>query len=548
MCAVPRILYRYILLDLLRIIGLTTAILVTVIAFGATIKPLTSDRLLGAMQTAKYVALAIVPMLQFALPFAAGFGATMSFYRMTADNEIQAMAASGISYRRIIVPVLGLGLGLTIIMVVLTQWVIPVFWTLIVRTLQTDVTKLFEVSISRGEPFQIGRMQVYADRMVVHEKPQGDEGPDTRLILIKVAVGDIDKSGRITTDVTAAQAVVDVYRREGQTLLKMTMSDTVAFNAESGQLVYSERLAPQRAIAVPTSLDDSPKALTRKRMLELRANPDGFSDVAQARESLAEVIRDVMVRRDIDAQLRDGGELQLVSDNPGDDQREYSVLAARIEPGGRFAPRGDNRIQIDLAQNGQRVLRFTAEAAQLVRSAGTSLDTPLFDLVLGPHDVLNLSDPAAGANTRQSLVIPNLRLVGQAQAPWSARSGAQLLQLAEPLAVRQPGVRRSMDHYLAAVEKLHHEITARLLNRYALSLTALLLLLLGSTLAMLLRGTLPLTIYVLAFVPSIIDLILISAGEQLLRDGKMWGHALMWSGNAILAAMLIIAFWRLQRH
>ena len=44
-CPMPWTLYRYILKDLLRVIGLTTLILVTVIAFGATIKPLANDAL-----------------------------------------------------------------------------------------------------------------------------------------------------------------------------------------------------------------------------------------------------------------------------------------------------------------------------------------------------------------------------------------------------------------------------------------------------------------------------------------------------------------------
>src|SRR5262245_8220260 len=117
----PRLLYRYVLLELLRVIGLTTTVLVTVIAFGATIKPLANETLLDAGQTFKYLMLAIVPMLQYALPFAAGFGTTLTMHRMTADNEILAMAASGISYRRILTPLVALGLGLILIMVVLTQ-------------------------------------------------------------------------------------------------------------------------------------------------------------------------------------------------------------------------------------------------------------------------------------------------------------------------------------------------------------------------------------------------------------------------------------------
>ena len=544
----PWTLYRYILLDLLRIIGLTTAILVTVIAFGAAIKPLANDRLLGAAQTAKYIGLIIVPMLQFALPFAAGFGATMSFYRMTTDNEVQAMAVSGISYRRVLVPVVGLGLALVLIMVVLTQWVIPVFWTLLVETIQRDVTKLFQVSIARGEAFEIGRMQIHADDMVVQEKPRGDDGPDTRLILVKVAAAEIDETGKIATDVTAAQAVVDIYRREGQTLLKMTMSDTVALNADTGQLVYSERFAPRQAIAVPTALDETPKALTRTRMLELRENPDGFHRVARAKDELAEGIRDVQLRRNIDSQLRDSGELLLMSENPGDTARHYAVRAGRIDSRGFFTARSDEPIQVYLLENSEPLLQFTPESAQLVRALGTSLDTALFDLIIGRHQVLNVRSPAGGPNTRESLVIPNLRVAGQLDVDWTSRSGTELLKLGEQLANRHGVVRNKMEAFRAEVARLNNEITARLLNRYALSTTAVLLLALGATLAMLLRGTLPLTIYVLAFVPSILDLILISAGEQLLRDGKLWGHALMWSGNSVLVMMLVVAFWRLQRH
>jgi lipopolysaccharide export LptBFGC system permease protein LptF len=121
----PWLLYRYILGELLRVMVLTTAILVTVIAFGAAIKPLTNEDLLSAGQTAKYIVLAIVPMLQFALPFAAGFAATIVLHRLTSDNEITAAAVSGISYPRLLLPIGLLGAMLALVMVFLTQSLIP---------------------------------------------------------------------------------------------------------------------------------------------------------------------------------------------------------------------------------------------------------------------------------------------------------------------------------------------------------------------------------------------------------------------------------------
>ncbi|MHC5007046.1 MAG: hypothetical protein ACYTGF_06770 [Planctomycetota bacterium] len=59
----PWLLYRYLLGELLRVFALCASVLVLVIAFGAAIKPLAGDDLIGPLQTAKYIMLAAVPML-----------------------------------------------------------------------------------------------------------------------------------------------------------------------------------------------------------------------------------------------------------------------------------------------------------------------------------------------------------------------------------------------------------------------------------------------------------------------------------------------------
>ena len=57
----PWLLYRYILRELLKVFALTASVLVLIIAFGAAIKPLAGDDLIGPAQTAKYILLAIDP-------------------------------------------------------------------------------------------------------------------------------------------------------------------------------------------------------------------------------------------------------------------------------------------------------------------------------------------------------------------------------------------------------------------------------------------------------------------------------------------------------
>ena len=81
--------YRYMLVDVLRQFAITAVILVIVISFGAAIKPLSSDVLLTGWDTMKYLSLAVIPMLQFALPFASAFAATITLHRMAQDNLLQ---------------------------------------------------------------------------------------------------------------------------------------------------------------------------------------------------------------------------------------------------------------------------------------------------------------------------------------------------------------------------------------------------------------------------------------------------------------------------
>jgi len=532
------------LVDLLRIVGLTAAVLVTVIAFGATIKP-ASDGLLDAGQTAKFLGLAMIPMLQFALPFAAGFGATLSFYRMTADNEVQAMAVSGISYWRILLPVVALGVALTILMVVLTQWIIPRFWSVIEDMINVDITKIFETSIARHEPFKQGNLQIYAEDITPIDSPLGRDGPQTRMVLSKVAAANLNDDGSIITDFTSSRAVADVYHREGRTFIKLVMADAVAFKPESGTLGDFGRAI--KTIEAPSVFNDKPKAMTREQLLALRSNPDTYAQVIEAKKALAQAMRDAEARATIDSQLRNDGRVELLAERIGEagDHRTYVINADRLREA-QFLSHDGSRIEIVEYEGAGAVRKFIGDPVRLLPgSEGT--DSSLFDLYIGNHEVTDLRQ-GGSPNQMGTLTLPNLAVAGQSDEDLSLLPSAQLLAKAATIHGGPERVKSKAEKLVNEIRSLGREISARLLNRYALSATAFLLLMLGATLAMWQRGTLPLTTYVWAFLPSILDLILISAGEQLLRDGRILGHITMWSGNALMLAVIAITYARLSRH
>jgi lipopolysaccharide export LptBFGC system permease protein LptF len=85
--------------------------------------------------------------------------------------------------------------------------------------------------------------------------------------------------------------------------------------------------------------------------------------------------------------------------------------------------------------------------------------------------------------------------------------------------------------------------------RLAQAACAPLLLLMGAVLAVQLRRSSPLLVYAIAFVPAIIDILLINSGQHSMRDGEMvWGFLVMWSGNAAVAAIVWWAWRKVAVH
>ncbi len=537
----PWMLYRYFMGELLRVFLLTATVLVVVVAFGAAIKPLAADDLGGPLQVAKYITLAIVPMLQFAIPFAAGFAATLVMHRYTTDNEILAASVSGLSYKRILMPIFAFGCVLFVVMVLLTQTIIPRFWQSLQQMIARDVTRLIQSSIKKGEPVRFGNVQIHADNVIVLENPP-DTGAQTRLVLNRVVAAKLDTDGRIVWDVAARQAVVDVHRIDGRTYLKIALVDTVGFDAETGQLASAPQI--MITIPVPDPLGDDPRFMTRARLLELRDHPDDFTLVIEAKESLARVIRRIDVWRETARQIDGAGFVTLTGGWSGGNRR-LEVDADTFRRG-TFGMTNRGPIEIrEFDVDGRPVRRITAETAVLQDSVGATLANPTVDLLLGNCEVVDLRSNGV-TNARDKLSIPNLWLESLVGDDPSLLSYSQLLDRAE---IGGEQLRPQIDLVLARVDYLDRTITSRLLRRYALSATAMLLLLLGATLAIWMRHSSPLVVYVWAFLPAVIDIMLIASGDHMARAGQLAGGVvLMWSGIALLLGAQAYVYRRLARN
>lgn len=561
----PRILLRHIIAELLRVQLLTASVLVAVIAFGAAIRPIMQN-LLGAQEVLQYVMLASVPMLQYALPFAGAFAGTIVYARITADNEVLAMSAAGLSYRKILAPAIALGLALFLAMAVLVDLGVPRFWLSMRNLITRDVTKLFVSAVERGEAFNVGGTQLYADEAMVVSREELEQAaqaagvtdlstiPVTRLGLAGVAAIEVGPDGLTATEFTAERATVDVYRANDSAYLKLVFRNATAFREGEDALVYVPQAEPE-AIDLGRGVRIEPKDLDSRGLLALWADPLRHHRVSDARARTIELLESRDAWRCMEVATRAGEPLRL-SDGGG--RRSYEVRGAKFERDAagkvRLIPQSGSTFELLEFERGvitKRARVADASFEEEPRPRGVPLRFELRTRNASVEDVRGL-----GA-TRWPPRIVGLLPDSCTKVDRSAQSidaltndaNAEVAEGGAVASVVQEAARRQADELVAAERRVRADIVARAVQRINQSLAAPLMLLLGAVLAVRLRGANPLQVYLLAFLPSIANVLLISGGEQMLKESTtLVGIAVATSGNIGIATTIFLSYRKIARN
>ncbi len=529
---IPKRFYSYLILDVLKQFGITAMILVVVIAFGAAIKPLSSDQLLSGWDTVKYLLLAIVPMLQFAIPFSAAFATTLVLHRMSQDNEITAIALSGQSYVRILSPVIAFGVCLTITLVVLTQLVIPKFVGMMATAMTADLPKLLTQSIKQHTPFVQGDLVIWAEDIYLDQ-----DNADDRMVLEHVAVAKRDKSGEAEMYLTASAALVDVERVDSSSSLYVMAKDATQWTrgeGNAGVLRGAKKTNVMQGIELPSIAHARPSSLSMFELLALTENERAFPEVNHAALHLQSTLEKKTILEAMSSTISNNDELVLHSQSGG---RTFALRANRLV-GNNF--KGDVTINVTNA---------TGDETKLVPSSvRTIFDTNeegfVNSVTLQMKNVL-VGAGEEGENVRSELVIPNLSIEGMAFHSGEIQSVAELIEQTE--GEEKGTVHAARKRLDTSLTNMHNQILGRVNQRFALSLLPLLIVLLGSVMAIRNATLPPLVVYSKVFGPAIVALLLVFAGGQMVRDNRIvQGFIVMWCGNLVVMAM-VLRHWLILR-
>jgi hypothetical protein len=558
----PLTIWRFTLRELWRLLVLTAGVLVTVISFALALR-LTAEGRLDPLDTFKYMFMAMPPMLQYALPFAAGFGATLSYHRMSQDNELKAAAAGGVSHFALLVPALLSGLILSAALVVLTGNVIPRFLQSMERMITRDATRIVKSTIDSGRPLDLAGTLVYADS-VRRVSPERADGPTDVLVLSRVFALDTDPAGQIRREASASQAVVELSpapadgdgnRGNGFTEVALTLKHASVLDRAEGLITTWESLPVYAAI--PSVFNDDPKYLTDAELRRLPDNPDVLNTIDMRRRDLAYHLAERDVTTAIDTSLRSTGSVKM-KDEAG---RSFTIRAAGLQQGAtgwellplKGASGKARGVEVELrsaAANGS-VNQFTAAAAGLLTDIGKDRTSRRMALKLEMSDVTLRGNDTERPGVRETLsfggLIPNDNPLPQLLKLSSA-------QLLDEVARRDAKsgtdtyVARPADELRQRLKRLGREIVSKQHERLAFSAAGLVMVLAGALSAMRLGGSMPLTVYLWSFFPALLAVITIAAGQQMTHRLGAGGLFLLWGGVGILGIYSAMAFLTVRRH
>lgn len=578
----PWTLYRYILRELLKVLVLTTAVMVVVLSFVLAVGPL-ADGLLGPVTLLKFVAYTMPTVLGFALPFAGAFSATLVFHGLAKDNEILACRAGGLSYSRVLAPVVGLGLLLMLVLLLLSNTIVPRFWKAATTTVEGDVLGVLVSRLNQNRPyvFKDEGLVLYADAAERRDPPAGSSAQGLeaqQLLLMKgVAVGQYDQqSRRVLNDTTASSAsallVRDAY---GKSYITLRLNDPIYYDAVSGELQTVGRFGEvqtDQPILLPNPVSDEATFFTLEQLIRLKREPQGFDKVREAKSQLAATVSREQLLYQIKTGLTgDDGGPGFVKLRGGLVNTYYRLSAPRVEvndAGLVLIGSDEMGVTVDRYDNealrGEPTRRFEADYAELRAGSGGFDLEPEAELTMHNVRVYALNETGEATN-KEEYVFPAMRHPGQvlgidpAELSSEALNGwAQRQAVGDVSAIKQA---RAM--LRLRIIQLKHMIDAELYARFATALATPLLLILGALLAIRLSDRLPLVIFLWSFLFAILTLVMINTGssmaehvrfEDLAGGGgggtadRLIGIGVLWGGNLVLLLVIARLYLRVARN
>jgi lipopolysaccharide export LptBFGC system permease protein LptF len=567
-----RTLFFYIFKDLIRIFLLASAALAGMMSFGALLRPLTEHGLDGT-QVAQMLSFLMPAMTTYSLPVAALFATTMVYGRLSADNELTAVRAAGISHLSIAIPALVMGLMVALVSLLFLCFVVPTFTYKVEKVIYSNLARLVANEIQRTHQVRFGDYTIFAEDAYV--PPVDTKQPNMQVVVLEgpmiVEYGkrkDADPTRPEPQETpTPPRTDIDVPKTfimasEAQVVINR---DPVTDAAEIGGKLIGGSGFPRKTgtfeggiavqhfgpFSMPSSIQEETKFMDIRRLQEVLREPGKSRRLREMVDELIKNEQKSRYLRYIRSQLN--GPARSMTFDTGRDQYILKIQAATMQMDDGdllITSRSRNRddVTLTLLLDGEtivaeaREIRISALARPKTQQMYVKINVHQPTLTIGEERIERESFP-------QELNVPmpeDVRKLEQ-RTPRDYMASRNISPVAQNRLWR--------DYF-----KVTNGVQSELHGRASFAVSCLILVVVGCALGMMFKSGNFLSAFAVSVVPALLCITLIATGQQTCENipssianynnaaTLRLGLSLIWSGNVIVLIIAVVLMGRLQRQ
>jgi len=600
---IGRTLFWYIFKDLMRIFFMASGALAGIMSFGGLLRPLTHQGL-DVGQVGKVLSYFMPAMTAYSLPVAALFATTVVYGRLSADNELTACRAGGVSHLSVAAPAFVMGILVAIMSLVFLCFIVPAYTLKVEMVLYSNLAKLIAGKIEQNHHIPFGAVDVFAQEAYL--PPPDPRYPGEQLVVLRGPTIETvtrpfkERDYRVPRDFyTASEAVIRI-RQQGdfelgpgeKVFLTIQLENGFKFPRQfQGSTQGGVQTTEYGPIDIPSPIKEDTKFMDVWHLKRLYRYP---AQAAKIRRLMNEFIqRDQQhtmadfIARDLNGPGKsvfefEGGERYVLSREataPYAIPRGPEVIVAAPPPTARVAlaaatdfsivaaaliaplpPVPALALEPGEADIGERPITFRREAEGQV-SEWKAREAHLRVHHSGEPGRMHLSLELLDAVSRAgSETVVRKNFIQPFDVPMGPRvdviAGRSVSYYAGVIAAA--GDQQRINRELLV---LRNDILAESHSRVSFAISCLILVLVGCALGMMFRSGNFLSAFAVSFVPALVTITLIVAGQRIsgnvpddLADVAHYantplqmGLALVWAGNTVNFVLATSLLWRLQK-
>jgi len=558
-------LFWYIFRDLLKVFLLASGGIAGIMSFGALLRPLT-QRGLDGWQVAQMLGYFLPAMTNYSWPVAALFATTFVYGRLAADNELTACRAAGISYGKLMMPGVVLGVTVCMLSLIFGWYVVPGSFLRAERVIYSNFARIVANEIERTQriSFDSGgnKLTVFANRAVVVQEQVGDKVEQSVQLENAAIVTYLKSSDPNAPSVPdefylarIATAVITMpNEKNGEVQLMARLTDGAKVprprdDREKAPIQAQIRTAQFGPYPLPSPVRETARFMDGERLLEIRAMPEKAQRVARNVNELVRADQQRAFFEELKAELTDSD--RTVTLNGRADS--FTITSGSKEP----RMRGD-RLEITAGDADSPGVSFKqtrglAPIEGLARQITVRVfpDSAAKRLTL-EFDFQDAFIWVGGQRTERQNLARTIELDMSKEIDELALTRATEYLQADW--VRE----KSKARLLGDLTRTQNQVEAEMWGRFSFALSCLVLVLVGATIGMMFKSGNFVSAFAVSTIPAIVAIMLIMTGQHVaesvpreisgaFHNPLNMGLTLLGSGNVAVLVTGFVIFLKLRR-